>query len=260
MIIKHPDKGDYPALFALWQEAFGDDEDFIRCFFETAFSPERCLTVTEDGIPVAVLYWLDAAAYGKKVAYLYAVATKKSHRGRGLSRMLMEHTHRHLQTCGYAASLLVPGEASLFGFYEKLAYRPASGLTFLRGIAKDPIALTPLSPEDYLALRETALPEGGVRQKDESLSFLSRFSDFYRCDGAIFALYKDQPEDKSVLSALEFLPLEENSESLPASIAAAMGFQTYSFRTVGNEVPFSLYYPLSSPALSPPAYLGWAFD
>ena len=49
MTIDAPKKQDIPALKALWQEAFGDEEAFLDCFFSTAFSPKRCRCVTLSG-------------------------------------------------------------------------------------------------------------------------------------------------------------------------------------------------------------------
>ena len=42
MNIDFPSRSQYTALKELWAEAFGDNESFIRMFFATGFSPERC--------------------------------------------------------------------------------------------------------------------------------------------------------------------------------------------------------------------------
>ena len=36
-------------LTQLWQLAFGDGEEFIDLFFQTAYHPEKCLYLTENG-------------------------------------------------------------------------------------------------------------------------------------------------------------------------------------------------------------------
>ena len=33
---------DIPAMTALWQEAFGDDESFINAFFKSFYTPQMC--------------------------------------------------------------------------------------------------------------------------------------------------------------------------------------------------------------------------
>ena len=103
MRIDQPAPTHIPALRQLWQEAFGDSDAFLDGFFDTAFSPDRCLCVFEEDLAAAV-YWFDCRFAGRKIAYLYALATKKSHRGRGIARALMEETVARLQKTGYAGA------------------------------------------------------------------------------------------------------------------------------------------------------------
>ena len=70
-------------LKELWHLAFGDGLEFIELFFGTAYAPERCLYLTEDGQVTAALYWLDCSYQDQKQAYIYAVATHPEHRGKG---------------------------------------------------------------------------------------------------------------------------------------------------------------------------------
>lgn len=132
MRIDKPTKDAIPALRALWKEAFLDTDAFIDLFFRTAFSPDRCRCITEGEEILAALYFFDAEADGRRIAYLYAIAARKAHRGKGLCRMLMEDTHRYLFREGYAGALLVPGSASLFAFMKKWATRPPPFLTALK--------------------------------------------------------------------------------------------------------------------------------
>ena len=76
-------------LKALWQEAFGDSESWLDSFFENCFSPDRHHAVWEDKKPVSALYWFDCALSGHKIAYIYAVATGKNCRGRGLVKSVV---------------------------------------------------------------------------------------------------------------------------------------------------------------------------
>ena len=48
MRIDYPQEHQLDELKKLWQEAFGDEEAYIDCFFDTAFSPDRCRCVTVD--------------------------------------------------------------------------------------------------------------------------------------------------------------------------------------------------------------------
>ena len=109
------------GLKKLWKTVFGDPDAFIDSFFEIAFSPQRCLYLTENNQPVSALYWFDCEYEGGKLAYIYAVATSPEHRGKGLASQLMKDTHAHLKALGYAGAVLKPA-SGLFPFYERLGY------------------------------------------------------------------------------------------------------------------------------------------
>ncbi len=193
MTIDAPKKADIPALALLWQQAFGDTEAFVRGFFETGFSPERCRCLYVDHAPAAVLYWFDCTLDGKLLAYLYAVATHPAHQGKGLCRRLMEDTHRHLQKLGYAGSVLVPGSQDLFSMYEKLGYSefcPMTTQTVAAG--KEPVLLQSLSPAQYLTLRSRYLPAGSVLQEETALTFYATYGQFYRTESGIFCAAREQ--------------------------------------------------------------------
>ena len=119
MTIKLPDISDIPALKDLWKEAFADTDDFINLFFSLAFSKENSLCAYDKETLTASLYWFDAFIENEKVAYIYGVATKKTHRGMGISTALIKKTHELLKKSGYKAAILVPADDGLFNFYRK---------------------------------------------------------------------------------------------------------------------------------------------
>ena len=67
MNINHPTPEQIGALRGLWQEAFGDTNEYLDCFFATAFDEKRCLVVDRAD---AACYWLDCTCRGQKIAYL----------------------------------------------------------------------------------------------------------------------------------------------------------------------------------------------
>ena len=243
---------DKAQLKALWKEAFGDPDGFIDAFLSTAFSESRCRCITEDGHIVAALYWLDCSCRGKKLAYIYAVATAKAYRGKGLCRSLMADTHCHLARLGYAGAILVPGSKELFSLYEKMGYRTCSGVMQInseKGERK--AALTPLDKQTYAALRRLFLPEGGVLQEGENLDFLASYAKLYRGQDFLLAAYTE----KNTLHGVELLG---NATAAPG-IVAALGADRGQFRTPGEELPFAMYLSLTED-LPMPAYFGIAFD
>lgn len=251
MHIDAPKKEQIPALRSLWTEAFGDTDPFLDAFFGTAFSPDRCLCLTEDGAVTAALYWFDCLTGGEKTAYLYAVATAASRRGHGLGKALMESTHAHLAAHGYTCAVLVPGERSLFGFYEKFGYRPFGGVrSFSCPAADQEIPLYEIGTDEYAHLRRQMIPAGGILQEGENLAFLSAQASFYKGDGFLLAASKDG----TVLRGIELLGDAGNA----SHIVRTLGCSTGIFRTPGEE-PFAMILPLTDGAVMP-AYFGLAFD
>lgn len=252
MTFDHPTREQLPQLLALWKDAFGDWGGFWELFLETGFSPGRCRCVLENGSIIAALTWLDCRCGGEKMAYVYAVVTHPAHRGRGLCRALLADTHTLLSQAEYSGVLLVPAEPPLRQMYEKSGYEIC---TFLREFhctaADSPVSLRAIGPDEYAQLRRRFLPEGGVVQEGESLSFLAAQAQFYTGADFLLAAYS---EDSS-LTALELL----------GNIAAAPGIlrtldcKKGSFRCPGEEKPFAMFHPLQDNAVLP-GYFGFAFD
>lgn len=239
-------------LRVLWQEAFGDSEETLDAFFTTGFSSDRCHYLTENGELVSALYWLDCSLEGKKLAYLYAVATKKDHRGRGLARRLMAETHEILRQKGYAGVILVPGEKNLFSYYEKLGYRVATKVEEFTAIgAESPVFITEITQEEYAARRRTYLPVGGVRQEGETLSYLATYAKFYQ--GEDFLLAASDTEESLLVHELL------GNTATAGKILRALGLAEGRFRTPGMGRDFSMLLPLQADCPAP-SYFGLALD
>ena len=253
--IEKPTPALLPSLRRLWREAFGDGDAFLDDFMRTAFSPDRARCVTEAGEAVAALYWLDASIDGHRIAYLYAIATKQSHRGRGLCRLLMEDTHALLARAGYDGALLVPSEPSLFDFYARFGYAPCAPMRILTAAAApSPYALSVrrITAEEYGVWRTRLLPRGGVVQDEVSLRFLETQYALYAGDGWITAARKEG----RTLIATELL----GDESLAPAIVAALGCTHGQFRVAGTHTPFAMIRPLTDKPLPSPTYFSLAFD
>ena len=252
MNIKTPCAKDIPALRALWREAFGDSDEFLDAFFERAYSEQRALCVTDGECLLAALYWFDCECLGRRVAYIYAVATAKKHRGKGISTLLINEVHRRLAEEGYAGAMLVPGEEGLFGFYRRFGYRNCGSVREFSIIASEhAIQLRLVDASEYAEIRRSLLPYGGVIQERENLSFLSATHLLYAGEGFVLAARREG----DFLYAAELLG---NTAAAP-DILCALGCREGRFRTVGKERRFAMYRHLSGEHLSP-SYLGFAFD
>ena len=253
MNIDRPTPEQLPALRTLWREAFGDTEEFLDAFTATALSADRCRCAVVDGVVAAALYWFDCSHAGRPVAYIYAVATAKAFRGRGICRQLMDDTHRQLTRMGYEGVILSPATEALFEMYGKMGYRTCSSIrSFVCGAAPEVVQLYRVDKEEYARLRRQLLPEGGVIQERENMDFLAAWADLYAGPGFLLAAIK---EDNKLIG-LELL----GNESLAPAIVEMLGCAEGSFRTPGAGEPFAMYLPLGGSKLAPPTYFGLAFD
>ncbi len=252
MTIDRPHEGLIPSLRRLWREAFGDTDAFLDDFFAVAYSSDRARCAVEDGAVVGALYWFDAEVEGQKIAYLYAIATAKSHRGQGVCRRLMENTHAHLRALGYEGALLVPSEPSLFAFYARFGYAPCAPMQTLSCSAgAESVSLRRVSAEEYAARRASLLPRGGVLQEGVSLRFLESLTELYAGDGFLLAAHKEG----DTLVAAELL----GDHSLAPRAVRTLGCRDGRFRIAGGE-PFAMVRPLGDAPVAPPSYFAFAFD
>lgn len=252
MKISKPAEEHIPQLRELWKEAFGDSDSFLDDFFTTAFSKDRSRCVTDNGRVAAMLYWFDCEFGGRKIAYIYAVATAVSHRGQGICGRLMDDTHSLLRKLGYEGAILVPGSESLFSFYGRMGYRTccfAEKFTCKGNGAE--VTLTQIGKDEYARLRRGYLPENAVIQEKENLSFLETQADFCKGEDFIMCSYTEDGR----LTCVELLGNKEAA----SGIVSAFGCTEGSFFTVGNEVPFAMYLPFDN-SDSYPTYFGLAFN
>ena len=248
MNIDYPLQEQISGLRQLWKEAFGDSDDFLDEFFARGFAADRCRCVTLDGEVAAALYWFDCRLDGQPLAYLYAVATAKNHRGKGLCRSLLENTNSHLKALGYSGVLLVPAEG-LDALYAKAGYIPCTRIReFSCAAAEEKVALLELDAAEFAQLRRQYLPAGGVEQT--GMEFLHVMARFYAGEDFLVAVSREE-------SAFFVPELLGNAHAAP-KILATLGAETGKFRTPGEDKPFAMYHSLSDAPR--PQYFGLAFD
>lgn len=249
MIIDKP--ASTAPLRQLWKQAFGDTDAYLDSFFAFGYAPDRCRQISIDGKVVAALYWFDCAFYGKKLAYLYAIATDEAYRNRGLCRRLMEDTHRHLKNSGYAGALLVPANPGLFDFYKKMGYRTCCSVNEFTCKADGAASLKFIKMDDYFHRRKSHLPAGSVEPESSMLTFLNERYFYYM--GEDYLLSATSEGDTLVVA--EFL----GDPAFAPGIVAALGKKQGRFRTPGNDKPFAMYCSIDR-TLEKPAYFPFALD
>ena len=230
---------------ALRSAAFGDN-GWIDSFFRTAYRPENTLAIFREGQLAAGLAWMDVTCEGRRLAYLYAVATAPEYRHQGLCRELMAKTQEVLTSRGYDGSVLVPADDGLRRMYAGMGYRNFGGVENLTLPAGAPVPLWEVTPQEYAALRRNYLPVGGIVQEDGAIEYLAQSARLCAGDGFLLAAAEDEP--------MELL----GDTSQAAGIQGALGKGLGTFRLPG-AAPFAMFRPICNDSWTP-AYFGLAFE
>lgn len=264
-----------PHLRNLWKEAFRDSEDYLDCFFSTAFDKSRCrvaLVKNDENISdetdsrslAAALYWFDCTICTQRVAYIYAVSTAKEFRGNGACHLLLEDTHKHLKALGYSSIVLVPGNDALVHLYEGCEYELCTKRSRIECAGEDMgVEIREIDKEKYATLRREFLPTNALIQENENLDFLATQAKFYT--GEVVFTSDETISQKTFLLAASIA--KENlygiellgDSSLAPGIVHALECKDGTFFTPGKDEPFAMWHALTEDAMEP-SYLGFAFD
>lgn len=295
--ITHPSETHLGGLQELWTEAFGDTIHLIKSFFDTAYSPKRCLAAILGTEVIGALYWFDCEYQGTKLAYLYAVATAKKYRGMGICRKLIDECHCQLSAHGYTGVLLVPGNEDLYSFYQRMGYEVCSYVREFSCTAENgEIRLHTITVGEYTRLRRQFLPENAVIQEGEKLNFLQTFAQFYvGCDcpdTSLQILLAVNPlidstlgknndffllasyQEKNILHGIELLGNPTHASRIVHELGCSNGIfctpivsrtqenhpTSYAPSTLETESPFAMYHSLNNESIEFPIYFGIAFD
>lgn len=249
MIIEHP--RETTQLRQLWKETFGDEDAFLDAFFSLGYATHRCLCAREGEKVLSAAYWMEVYTERGRYAYVYAVATDRAYRGRGIGKKLLTQAHEVLRVQGYDGVILVPAEPWLFAFYEKLGYERFCNLQEITVQAAPPrITLKELSPEEYMLARRERLPRGGVRQEGAFLAVLASYHRFFAGEDCLLCCYQDG--DTGVI------PEFWGDREILGAVAAALGVQQVRVRCAGGSSPFAMYLPLKNGEA--PSYFALALD
>lgn len=218
---------DLPGIRSLWQEAFGDSPEAVSYFFKS-FPDCISYVAEENGIVTSMVHALpQTLSPDIPTAYVYAVATRRSHRGKGLCRELMLFAEGDLQRRGFACCVLAPAELGLFDYYQTMGYQ----IAFTRQRTMFPGG-TPISLTDYLTRREGLLTEPHMVCDRQLLT--------YAADVYGLTFYE-------TAAGIAAAGPHYTAEVLPEDLQ-------------GSRFACAMLKWLESPRKLPPAYLGFALE
>ena len=166
-MIRFATKNDLNGIISLWNEAFGDSEEDIMFFLDNRFIPENTLVYEYCGEVVSMLFLLEGnmvingAVYPSY--YLYAACTAKKCRGRGIMAELLEKAKSVGAERDRFFICLMPGEKSLFEFYERFGYKTVFSRKILKvnlsDLSKKEKSINNLFFCDYYSKRKNAFSD-----------------------------------------------------------------------------------------------------
>lgn len=262
---------DIPVLRKLWTQAFGDGDDLLDPFFSKLYRPEDTFVIREDGQAKAMAFQLPVTicegSRGWRAAYLYAVATDETARGRGFCTELLDYAGEVLAERGCKALLLVPGEPELRAFYRARGYAGFSTVDwFETEVTPWPGQVERIEPPEYLELREGLLTGRAyvscpvpVLAFQERIARLQSGGLYHLSDGKTEGCACAALDGKNRAVVYELLWPGEREQG--ATLAArAVGAVRAVARMPGEGEPFAMVRWLTeAPALSNP-YFGIALD
>lgn len=126
-MIRLSEEKDREGLISLWEEAFGDNREAIELFLSKRALPQNTIVAEKNGKIASMLFLLDGKIkVGKSelnAYYLYAAATLKEFRGKGIMAQMLEAAKELAFTRKIDLICLKPAEKSLYDFYKKHGYQ-----------------------------------------------------------------------------------------------------------------------------------------
>ena len=108
-------------IISLWQEAFGDSEEYISFFLDECPSYDIVGYFIDDRL-VSMFFLLEGAISDYKCKYLYAACTAPEHRKKGIMEKLISFAKTYCKDSGYDGIFLVPANEKLYSYYSKLGF------------------------------------------------------------------------------------------------------------------------------------------
>ncbi len=196
-MIRFADTHDFDAVLSLWKRCFPGDEAFTTWFFKNRYDPAVTLMEEENGEICSMLqmlpYQLSDVRGVRPVTYIYGACTAPEYRRQHRMDRLLAHSFELDVQAGRAASVLIPQEAWLFGFYEQFGYQTAfytGTTTVTRDKRAVSGALRRLTAADIPALC-TLYPSSGTRVLRTEDDWRAQLALFDALGAGAFGLVQD---------------------------------------------------------------------
>ncbi len=124
-LLRKAETSDIPEITKIWQSSFGDEKEYIDFFLQNRFMDIDTLVFEKEGKVVSQLFLISCRIKNISGYYLYAAATDSEYRGQGIMASLLEFAESYAKDNGADFIFLVPGNESLYRYYERFGYEKA---------------------------------------------------------------------------------------------------------------------------------------
>lgn len=157
-----PNNENIERLIELWSDVFGDEREYIELLFPYGKNVCDIFAAFYGNKITSALYLLDCtltySGVQYKGKYLYAAATDKRYRGKGLMASLINEAEEYCKSAELDFISLVPANEGLYSYYEKFGFVSAMHRTTVWDKADILSASrTEISGEEYFSEREKRL-------------------------------------------------------------------------------------------------------
>lgn len=233
------EKGDTEMLKKLWLSSFDDKEEAVDLFLGEYFDENKTAVCKDEDEIVSMLFLIDAKmsinGQAREIYYIYAAATSKDYRNRGIMGRLLAFSENEAKKQGKAALVLLPQTNKLVSFYEKYGYR-----AFFKSRTFSLTNITKGDCKEAFAgeneIREKYLPDNSVLWSGEHFEFLEKFYALY--GGKVVKTNNSyaivSSFDEKICEISEFFAPKADFNSLFSIICGKFPSEEYVFTTSEN--------------------------
>ncbi len=240
-----------PSLKAVWKNVFGDEDEYIDLFFSSVFKKCKTFAFFENEKIVSVLYLLDCKIrFGGELFsgyYLYAAATEKEYRKKGIMQKLISEAEEYSEKNGKDFISLVPANDGLYRYYSKFGFQTA-----MYKCADESVPIETVEPKtekvsasEYTAFRFENTENAFLWETEEMNYVFSCFAYYntyaFKTEDSFFILNEEENEIKELLCKKEAFEKGKNSLSALNSKEALQ----ITSRFGKTKLPFGMIYPIN---------------
>lgn len=173
------------GIIKLWIEAFGDTKETVCDYLDGMYRDDNMVIYTENGEVLSMASILPVSSKTRRGRYVYAVATAKKSRGKGLCREIMKFIDEFAKSRGESFLILVPAKVTLFDFYREMGY---SHTVFKPCTVEFKETGKVLTVKEYYRIRAEILSDCNLIEWDEkSLEYILSHGEIRKTeDGAVY--------------------------------------------------------------------------